>query len=407
MQSVSTKFAFSQKRVLALWQNLLANDLTSAKNRFCNMRVTKSSSMKQPAHRNEGGPARSEIVGRAAQANPPNRFERLRLVSELDDADGGTKPSRVPTEFIPDASKTVVTENDSPDLDFRFSLNPYRGCEHGCSYCYARTYHEYLGFSGGLDFETKIVYKPDVAEHLRRWLSRPSWRCEHIALSGATDCYQPAERKFELTRACLQVALDFRQPISIVTKNALVLRDIDILSELAQRRLVRVSLSVTSLDQQLTKILEPRSSSPVARLRTMEELVAAGVPTCALLSPIIPGLNDSEIPKLLEAVANTGVKFAGSTLLRLPGVVQEVFMQWLKDSLPEEASRIESRIRQTRGAALHDAQFGKRMRGEGEMAKQIRQTFAVFSKRFGMTHEWPPLNTDDFRRPNDLQKRLF
>lgn len=346
-------------------------------------------------------------VGRGAQVNPSSRFDRLRLVDELvSEFEDVIEPMRVKTEFFPDASKTVVSENHSPDLDFRYSLNPYRGCEHGCSYCYARTYHEYLGYSGGLDFETKIVYKPEVAQQFRQWLSRPSWCCEHVSLSGATDCYQPAEREFELTRACLQVALEFQQPISIVTKNALVIRDLDILRQLAQLNLVRVNVSVTSLDQQLTRLLEPRTSSPLARLRTLEKLVESKIPTIAFLSPIIPGLNDSEIPKLLEAIAETGVRTARSTLLRLPGVVQEVFIQWLNQTLPAKASMIESRIRQARGQQLHDARFGKRMEGEGEMAKQIRQTFNVFAKRYGISRELPSLNTLAFRKP-DPQRRLF
>ena len=353
----------------------------------------------------EGTPRSQKIVGRGAQIHPPNPFEQLQFAA---DPEGRNEEStRVSTEFIPDASQTVVSENKSPDLGFRFSLNPYRGCEHGCSYCYARTYHEFLGYDGGLEFETKIVYKPEVARLFRRWLDRPSYQCEHVALSGATDCYQPIERELQLTRACLQVALDYRQPISIVTKNALVLRDLDLLQALAADELIHVNISMTTLDQALTKVLEPRSSSPHARLNALEQLHAAGVSARALLSPIIPGLNDSEIPQLLEAVQATGVPSAGSTLLRLPGVVQDVFLDWLRRHLPLQADRIESRIRQTRNWQLNDARFGKRMDGDGVLAESIRQTFAVFAKRHGLTPDLPPLNTDAFRRPGDRQRKLF
>lgn len=348
-------------------------------------------------------------VGRGARNNPANRFERIQYEPAWWDADAAAMESLRPTktQFIPDDSKTVVSENNSPDLEFRYSLNPYRGCEHGCSYCYARPYHEFLGYSAGLDFETKIVYKPKIADQLRQWLRRPGWQAEFISLSGATDCYQPAEKQFQLTRACLEVALECRQPLSIVTKNALVLRDLDLLEQLAQRQLVHVNISLTSLHQSLVKVMEPRTSSPTARLRAMSELTAAGVPTRALLAPIIPGLNDSELPALLEAVQQAGVRSAGTILLRLPNVVQDVFLEWLQTSLPDQAEKIESRVRQTRATQLDDTRFGVRMRGEGELARQIHQTFEVFSKRFGLIHELPPLNSDDFRRPGDRQGRLF
>lgn len=361
------------------------------------------------------------IVGRGTHVNPANKFEKVRFESDPEtnrspddvqdnssDTSGGNLATRIATQYIPDDSQSIVSKNDSPDLNFQYSLNPYRGCSHGCSYCYARTYHEYLGMSAGLDFETKLLYKPRSAELLRKWLNRKSWKCEQITLSGATDCYQGAEREFELTRQCLEVALEFRQPIAIVTKNALVLRDLDLLTEMARLRLTRVNISITTLDQHLTRLMEPRTSSPHARLAAIGELTKNGIPTRALLSPIIPGLTDIEIPTLVEAVKDAGAHSAGSTILRLPGAVEQIFLEWLRRTQPSHADRVESRIRQLRGGNMSDARFGKRMRGEGEMANQIRQTFDLFARKHGLDKPLATLNTELFGRPSDAkQRRLF
>jgi len=351
--------------------------------------------------------------GRGAQIEPPNRFERVRSVPDWADFDGDGEfladLQRAGTEFLPDRSHSIVTENHSPDVPFRYSVNPYRGCEHGCAYCYARPTHEYLGLNAGLDFETKIIVKEHAPALLQDWLSRDEWQPESITFSGVTDCYQPAERRFELTRRCVEVALLCRQPISIITKNALVVRDLDLLSEMAAMDLVHVALSITTLDEPLARSLEPRTSRSEARLRAIRELSAAGVPTAVMAAPIIPGLNDSEIPAILEAARNAGVQRAGYVMLRLPYAVKPIFLDWLERAQPSHRERIVAALRSVRDGELTSSRFGKRMRGEGPRAEQIQQTFQVFAKKLGLTSPWPPLRTDLFVRPQPVhgQRRLF
>lgn len=354
-----------------------------------------------------------QSVGRGSQIDPPNRFGQTYAVPDMEhvehDAEYLEDLRHLKTEYFLDSSKSIVSENDSPDVPFRYSINPYRGCLHGCSYCYARPSHEYLGLSAGLDFETKIFFKADAPKLLRDWLNRPNWQPETVVMSGVTDCYQPIEREHRITRGCLEVALEARLPIGIVTKNALVVRDIDILSEMAKLGLVRVALSVTSLDQDLTRVLEPRTSSPAARLRAISELSKAGIPTVVMASPMIPGLNDSEMPAILKAASEAGAKFATYILVRLPMTVQPVFMEWLDRCLPTKRELIESRIRATRDGNLNSAEFGKRMRGTGPIAQQIDQTFKVFSKRYGLDGKYEPLDASQFRppKPSSGQLRLF
>lgn len=349
-------------------------------------------------------------IGRGSQIDPPNRFGQTYAVPDLEhvehDAEYLEELRDIKTEYFPDASKSIVSENDSPDVPFRYSINPYRGCLHGCSYCYARPSHEYLGLSAGLDFETKIFFKPQAPKLFRDWLNRPNWLPETVVMSGVTDCYQPIEREHRITRGCLEVALEARLPIGIVTKNALVTRDIDLLSEMARFKLVRVALSVTSLDQELTKIMEPRTSSPQARLRAISELSAAGIPTVVMASPIIPGLNDSELPAILKAASEAGANYATYILLRLPLTVQPVFLEWLERCLPLKKELIESRVRATREGQLSTAEFGKRMRGSGPIADQIDQTFKVFSKRFGLDRRYEPLDASQFRAPQPSSGQL-
>ncbi|MEX2561562.1 MAG: PA0069 family radical SAM protein, partial [Pirellulales bacterium] len=321
--------------------------------------------------------------GRGSHINPPNRFESTH--SEADYEHFECDPSeleqlnRPRTEYLPDDSQSVVTENNSPDVPLRYSLNPYRGCSHGCSYCFARPTHEYLGFSAGLDFETKVLVKHKAPLLFREFLSRPAWRPEPIMLSGVTDCYQPAERELKLTRRCLEVALEARQPIGIITKNALVLRDLDLLSRMATLEIVQVNLSVTTLDADLARTMEPRTSAPAARLRAIRELSSAGVPVRALLAPIIPGLNDSEIPAILQAVREAGAGAAGYVLLRLPLTVAPVFREWLARVQPNKCEHVESLIRQTRGGKMNESQWRVRMVGTGQLADQIGSLFKVFS----------------------------
>jgi DNA repair photolyase len=358
--------------------------------------------------------------GRGSPIDPPNRF--LAFQHEPDHehdppaADPATNPADQPdaqhglrTQFILDRSESIVSENDSPDVPFRFSLNPYRGCEHGCSYCYARPSHEYLGLSAGLDFESKIFVKPRAAELFRQWLARDSWQPEMICFSGITDCYQPAERRFRLTRSCLEVALEARQPVGIITKNRLVTRDLDLLAEMARLHVVHVSISVTTLDEALARRLEPRTSAPSARLRAIHDLTSAGVPTRVMVAPIIPGLNDSEIPQILKSAKEAGAQSAGHVLLRLSGSVRPVFLDWLSRHEPTRAPRIESAIRQTRAGKLNDTQFGRRMKGTGQRADQIHQTFNTFARRHGLDGHLSPFDFSQFHPPRieGQQMQLF
>ncbi len=345
------------------------------------------------------------IPGRGAGVNPPNRFERLHV-----EVDPDCPPEERPhprTQFMLDATESLLTKNDSPDVGFSYGLNSYRGCEHGCAYCFARPYHEYLGFSSGLDFETKIMVKLRAPELLRKELTRKNWQPQPIAMSGATDCYQPAERQFKLTRACLQVCAELRHPIFIITKNALVTRDLDVLTELARHQCIGVHVSVTSLDADLAGRLEPRASRPQARLNAIRELSAAGVPVGVMFAPAIPGLNDHEMAAVLEAAAAAGAKRAGYVLLRLPHAVKEVFTRWLEDHEPGKKARVLDRLRTLSGGKLYRSEWGKRMTGEGIFADQMSALFDVTCRRLGLNQEHFTLSTDHFRRPGGEQLTLF
>jgi DNA repair photolyase len=351
-------------------------------------------------------------VGRAAGVSPANRFERVHAEADFEHlAEAGELPEvrRLHTQFLPDNSRSLITHNDSPDVPFRYSINPYRGCEHGCAYCYARPGHEYLGMNAGLDFETKILVKYDAPDLLRTELGRDGWRGEFIALSGVTDCYQPAEREFRLTRGCLEVALEANQPIGIITKNALVTRDIDVLSELAARNLTHVFISVTTLDAELARTMEPRTATPQARLRAIQELSQAGVPVGVMVAPIIPGINDSEIPAILQAAREAGAQAASYVLLRLPLAVRPIFEEWLMRNYPDKAERVFSLIRSTREGRMNDPQFGSRMRGEGNYAAGIARAFQVFKIKSGLDRSLPPLDSSRFVPPQPArgQMRLF
>ncbi len=344
--------------------------------------------------------------------DPPNRFEAVHREIDLEHLEWDQEYRRGlenrQIEYLVDDSKSIISENDSPDIPFRYSLNPYRGCAHACPYCYARNTHEYLGYNAGLNFETKILVKREAPALLRKFLLRKSWRPEPITFSGVTDCYQPAERQFRLTRQCLEVARDFRQPVSIVTKNALVLRDLDLLGPMAGENLVHVFLSVTTLDTELARVMEPRTSIPAARLRAVRMLAEAGVPVGVMVAPIIPGLNDSEIPAVLEAAKDAGAKAASYILLRLPLTVEPVFREWLSRTRPLQAEKIESLIRGTRGGKFSDSTWGRRMRGDGEIADQIRAMFRVFRQKLGFG-DLPPLDCRQFQppEPDSGQLRLF
>ena len=350
-------------------------------------------------------PISSLPPGRGTRINPPNRFEPLIL-----EPDPECPPEERPhprTQFFFDATETILSKNDSPDVPFTYGLNPYRGCEHGCAYCFARPYHEYLGWSSGLDFETKIMVKLRAPELLREHLSSPRWKPESITLSGATDCYQPCERQFRVTRRCIEVCAEFRQPISIITKNALVTRDIDLLAELARVQAVAVYLSVTSLDTDLAGKLEPRASRPAARLRAIRDLTAAGIPVGVMVAPIIPGLTDHEMPGILAAAAEAGATRAGYTIMRLPYAVKEVFLQWLDDHAPTKKARVIARVKEIRGGKLNVSEWGKRTAGEGIFAKQISDLFELAARRAGLNQERTTLSTAHFRRPGGEQMELL
>lgn len=350
-----------------------------------------------------GQPSPPARKGRGATLSPPCRFDRL--AGERADDGWGTleeelaEPPRLETTLTRDATRSIIARNESPDIGFDRSINPYRGCEHGCIYCYARPSHAYLGLSPGLDFETKLLFKPEAATLLARELSRPGYRPAPIALGSNTDPYQPVERQLKLTRAVLEVLSEFNHPCTIVTKSALVARDIDILAPMAERRLVRVCLSVTTLDRSLANVMEPRAATPSRRLQAIEALSAAGIPTAVLAAPMIPGLNDAEMERILEAGARAGATAAGYILLRLPHELREMFTAWLEAHYPGRAARVLALIRQTRAGALNDARFGSRFTGSGVYADMLARRFAACTNRLGLSNPSGGLDSTGFRVP--------
>jgi DNA repair photolyase len=345
------------------------------------------------------------VRGRGTAGNPKNRFEAIERIPEPPDDD---ETSSLHTQFLTDSSKSIIAYNDSPDVGFDASVNAYRGCEHGCAYCYARPTHEYLGFSSGLDFETKIMVKEEAPELLRKELSSSKWRPQVLAMSGVTDCYQPAEKKLQLTRRCLEVLLEFRNPVVIVTKNYLVTRDIDLLSELSRYQCAGVTISLTTLDARLSSVMEPRASRPGRRLAAIKMLSDAGIPVGYLQAPMIPGLTDSEAPAIAQAAVNAGASFAGYVALRLPFAVKSLFEQWLEQHFPDRKEKVLNRIRAIRGGKLNDPDFQSRMRGEGIFAEQMAELFQLACKKAGINKRWPELTTKHFRRPGAAsQLNLF
>jgi DNA repair photolyase len=345
-----------------------------------------------------------KVRGRGASSNPPNRFEKMSY--ETSEWDEPGDPSRH-TVFLCDETRSIINYNDSPDVGFNASINPYRGCEHGCIYCFARPNHEYLGFSAGLDFESKILVKQDAPELLRKELASPRWEPQVIAISGVTDAYQPIERRLQLTRRCLEVLVEFRNPVVIITKNELVARDADLLRELARFDGALVFVSVTSLDADLARELEPRASQPARRLAAIESLAAAGVPVGSLIAPVIPGLTDHEMPAIIAAVARAGAVAAGYVPLRLPYGVAPLFEEWLGLHRPLQKEKILSRIRDIRGGKLNDPDFRTRMQGSGAYADQIAELFEVSCRKHRLNSGRPVLSAKSFRRPGPAQLGLF
>ncbi|MEN8161451.1 MAG: PA0069 family radical SAM protein [Myxococcota bacterium] len=335
---------------------------------------------------------------RGSVANPPNRFEALRYAPSAEEA--AALAERNPeTRLLPDPSRTIVATNQSPDVGFDASVNPYRGCEHACSYCYARPTHEYLGFSAGLDFETRILVKERAPELLRQRLAAKSWKPQVVALSGVTDPYQPAERRLEITRRCLGVLAEFRNPVAVITKSFLVTRDVDRLGELAAFDAASVAVSITTLDPVLQRRMEPYAAPPAKRLAAIERLAEAGVPVGVMVAPVVPGLTDHEVPKILEGAATAGARFAGRVVLRLPHGVAELFDGWLEKHYPERREKVMSRIRAVRGGRSYDARFGVRQRGTGSWADEMEALFELARRRAGIAERGPTLSTAHFRRP--------
>ena len=352
-------------------------------------------------------PARAR-KGRGATINPANRFERLEATPFDDGWDTLgpeiAEPPVLSTSLIRDASRSAIAWNASPDIGFDRAVNPYRGCEHGCVYCYARPSHAYLGYSPGLDFETRLLFKPEVAELLEKELRKPGYVARTLALGSNTDPYQPVERRLKLTRSVLEVLDRFNHSVSIVTKSSGVLRDLDLLRSLAGRNLVRVQLSITTLDPGLARVMEPRAATPARRLQTVEALARAGVPAGVLAAPMIPGLNDAEMESILEAAAKAGARGAGYILLRLPLELKAIFVEWLQERFPQRASHVLQLIRETRAGALSDAKFGRRFTGTGVYADLLARRFARAAKQWGLA-EGDGLDCSRFAVPPDARQK--
>ncbi|MEE2775260.1 MAG: PA0069 family radical SAM protein [Acidobacteriota bacterium] len=344
--------------------------------------------------------------GRGAPANPEGRFETLEV--EADPESAHDHAPRLQTRYLRDDSRTILVRNSSPDLSFDYSLNPYRGCEHGCAYCYARPTHEYLGFSAGLDFECRILVKEEAPALLREALGKRSWRPKTVAMSGVTDCYQPVERRLRITRGCLEVFAETLNPVGIVTKNHLVTRDMDLLGTLATVDACAVTLSIPTLDPELARVLEPRASAPARRLAAVERLSTAGIRTGVLVAPVIPGLTEHEIPEIVKRAATAGASGVGYVLLRLPWGLKSLFEQWLRVHRPQRAERVLARIRDVRDGELTDNTWGRRHTGSGTYAGQIATLFKVARARNGLDDKQPGLSTASFQRPVPPgQGRLF
>lgn len=344
--------------------------------------------------------------GRGSQFNTANKFLKNSLVKAHPEGIDDWEEENSKTTFIIGSSKSVVNKVQSPDVGMAYSLNPYQGCEHGCIYCYARNSHEYWGFSAGLDFERKIIVKQDAPALFKKFLERKTWDATPISLSGNTDCYQPAERKFKLTRQLLEIALAHRQPISMITKNALILRDLDLLQDLGKLNLSAVYVSITSLDEKLRLKLEPRTTTARQRLKIIEELSKAGVPTGVMAAPMIPGLNNHEMPNILKVAASNGAKGAGYTVVRLNGIIHEIFEDWLRKNFPDRFDKVWHQIQECHDGKVNDSRFGARMRGEGTFAEMIRNTFKLHCRLNGLNLEPIILDSSLFKVPKP-QLTLF
>ena len=350
------------------------------------------------------------IKGRGSASRPDPRYlETSREAFDDGWANSDESAPQLKTRVTDERIASIINRNQSPDLPFNLSINPYRGCEHGCAYCYARPAHAYVDLSPGLDFESRLFAKPDAPEILRRELSRRDYRCEPISIGANTDCYQPLERKRGITRGIIEVLAECRHPLTIVTKSALIERDLDLLAPMAERNLVQVFVSVTTLDRELARRMEPRAAAPQRRLETQRRLAAAGIPTGVMVAPVIPALNDHELESILTAAAESGCRFAGYIVLRLPREVRPLFKDWLASHYPLRAEHVLSRVRQIRGGEESDSQFGRRMKGEGVFAELLKRRFENKARELGIERSRHELNCADFRKPgrNRDQLELF
>jgi DNA repair photolyase len=340
--------------------------------------------------------------GRGAQIKTENKFLKAQYVTEH--VEGLDEPllSAPTTQIFQENAKKIVNKVTSPDLGMMYSMNPYQGCEHGCIYCYARNTHEYYGFSAGLDFESKIMVKKNAPQLLEKFLLHPDWQPVPISVSGNTDCYQPLERKFEITRNILKVFARYRHPLGMITKNGLVLRDLDLLTDLAKDNLVHVYISITTLNEDLRRVMEPRTASAIKRLKTIEGLAKAGVPVGVMNAPIIPGLNHHEIPHVLKAASEHGAAAAGMTVVRLNGSIGKIFEDWLRKNFPDRFDKVWNQICTMHGGNVNDSQFGRRMTGEGNFAEAIHQLFAVSKKKYFTGKKMPPIDLSKFRKGGNL-----
>jgi DNA repair photolyase len=346
------------------------------------------------------------LKGRGAQINTKNRFlQRQQVRSEIESIDDWTEPNPA-TVYLEDQSKSLVNKVDSPDVGMWYSMNPYQGCEHGCIYCFARNVHEYWGYSAGLDFERKIIVKKNAPDLMRKFLMNRNWECVPISLSGNTDCYQPAEKKFKLSRGILEVCNEFNQPVGIITKNAGILRDKDLLQQMAGKNLVSVLVSITTFEEDLRRVMEPRTTTAKQRLRVLKELSDAGVRTGVMLGPMIPGLNEHEMQRIMEAASEQGAKFSAYTFIRLNGAIKLLFHDWLYKNFPDRADKVWHLIENGHGGKVNDSRFGVRMRGEGPIAELVRQQFKKYNKIYNQNAERLELDCTRFRLPGE-QGRLF
>lgn len=359
-----------------------------------------------PDSEEQEGQAPQYLQGRGAQFNPKNRFLKNEKTREHIEAVDDWSEDNSPTQYLEQESKTIVNKVESPDVGMAYSMNPYAGCEHGCIYCYARNVHEYWGYSAGLDFERKIIVKKNAPQLLRKFLMHPKWECTPIMLSGNTDCYQPAEQKYRLTRSLLEVCNEFNQPVGILTKNSWIIKDKDILQEMAKKQLVSAMVSITSFNEDLRRVMEPRTTTAKQKLKVIEELSKAGVRMGIMMGPMIPGLNEHEMQRIMKAASESGATFTAYTYIRLNGAIKFLFHDWLYKNFPDRADKVWHLIEASHDGKVNDTRWGVRMRGEGSIAQMVSQQYKKYGKLYGMNEEEWSLDTTIFRRPGE-QGRLF